>query len=542
MGSLLNIGTSALAAAQGSLTTISHNIANANTEGYSRQRAQLSTAGGLATGAGFFGRGVDLSGVQRQYDQFLTQALQGASAASASDAARAEGLRALDAVFAGADQGIGVALDELFGAAGDLANRPGDASARQVFIARVSAFSATLTAVGQRVADVASSADAGLALRVPEVNSRLSTIRRLNEQIARGGAGGQPPNDLLDQRDAEVQALSQSMAVQTVAQGDGSISLFLRSGAPLLVGSQQAQLVAAPDPSDPSCTGLRLESAGAAQWLDAAALGGGSLAGLMRVRDDDAARALREVGRIATVAASALNAQHAQGIDMDGAAGQALLRVPSPRAVPAAGNTSGGAVSCSVVNAAALQSSDYEVAFDNGNWTIMRTSDGRATSASSLPATVDGLAFGFAGTPAAGDTWLVRPFDAAATGLSALPLGTRQIATGAAGSSAPGSDNRNALALASLATSSLIGGQSLGDTYATLLAEVGSRVQAGVASETVSMRLRDDALARQQTVSGVNLDEEASDLLRFQQAYQASARIVQASQSLFEALLAATGR
>ena len=104
--SLLNIGSRALAAAQGSLATMSHNISNANTAGYSRQEAVLETAGGLFTGSGFFGRGVDLTSVRRQYDQFLTGAVQSSAAASAADKARADGLDSLDQLFANSDNGI----------------------------------------------------------------------------------------------------------------------------------------------------------------------------------------------------------------------------------------------------------------------------------------------------------------------------------------------------------------------------------------------------------------------------------------------------
>ena len=632
MSSLLNIGSSALAAAQGSLATISHNIANANTAGYSRQDAQLATAGGLYTGAGFFGRGVDVATVQRQYDQFLTQAVQGATAASAGDAARAEGLRALDAVFGDGEQGIGASLDSFFAAAGDLANRPADLSVRQVFLARAGQFASLVSGVGQRIRDVGATADSQLAQRAGEVNTHLGAIRRLNEQIARAATGGQPPNDLLDQRDQEVQALSSLMAVSRVPQDDGSIALFTKSGAPLLVGSQQATLSARPDPTDPSLAALQLDVGGTARWLDAGALGGGSLAGLMRLRDEDVAGALRQVGRIAQVVASAVNAQQALGVDTSGAAGQALFSIGGPASLPNAANTGSGVLTTTVSNAGALVASDYELSFAGGNYTIQRLSDGSTTTSSTLPASVDGLTFSATGTPAAGDRWQIRPFDAAATGLAARPLTARQLATGyaatvaaapgnqggasasgfaivqpgannalpvtitfntpptsfnvtglasgnltnvpytpgqpvpaapasyngwtmtldgtpAAGdrfdvraNAAPGSDNRNMLALGALAGAGLVAGQTLGDAYASLVADVGARVQAGQAAEAVSARLRDDAVTRQQNVAGVNLDEEASNLLRFQQAYQASARIVQASQSLFDALIAATGR
>lgn len=631
-GSLLNIGSRALSAAQGSLATVSHNIANVNTAGYSRQEAQLSTAGAQYTGSGFFGRGVDLTTVRRHYDQFLTAAVQAAGSTSAADAARASGLQALDKLFADGELGIGAALDQFFAAAGDLANRPADLSARQVFVAGASALAQRIAAVGAQIEGFAREADGRLVQQAAQVNTRLDEIAKLNEKIVLAQGLGQPPNDLLDQRDAALQSLGALMSVRTVTQDDGSLALFTPEGAPLLVGQQQSKLVAATDPNDPSRHALRLDVGTTSQWLDADAIGGGSLAGTLRLRDQDLPAAMNQVGRIAQVLASAANAQQALGVDMDGQPGAALFAVPGPQALASAANTGSGALAVTITNAGALQPSDYEVQWDGAAYQVTRLADGQVQSAASLPATIDGLQFSGSGAPAAGDRWQVRPFAAAATGIAARPLAARQVATAyaatvqpAAGSSgkatvsgfqvvrasadntlpvsitfnmppttfnvtglaggnltnvpytpgtrvpaapadyngwsltldglpaagdsfvvgantAPAADNRNAHALAGLGRAALADGATLNEAYAALLGDVGSRTQSAQAAADVSGRLQDEAVARQQNVAGVNLDEEAADLMRFQQAYQASARIIQASQNLFEALLSATGR
>ena len=134
------------------------------------------------------------------------------------------------------------------------------------------------------------------------------------------------------------------------------------------------------------------------------------------------------------------------------------------------------------------------------------------------PADYNGWTFTLDGAPAAGDSFNIKPV------------------------TSPGSDNRNALALGALASLGLVAGASLNESYAAMLGDVGTRVQSGRQSADVSSRLKAETLDRQQNVAGVNLDEEAANLLRYQQAYQASARIIQASQSLFDALLSATGR
>lgn len=551
---LLNIGSRALAAAQGSLATVSHNIANVNTGGYSRQQAQLATAGSQYTGAGFFGRGVDITTVRRQYDQFLTAAVQSAGSASAADAARARALEALDGLFADAEQGIGASLDAFFSAAGDLASRPADLSARQVFVARADQLAQRITGIGRQVVALRAEADSRLAPEAVQVDNRLAEIARLNAQVVLAQGSGQVANDLLDQRDAAVQALGALLAVQVVQQDDGALDLFTAGGATLLVGQQRATLEAVPDPDDASKHGLRLTLGSVSQWLDADAVGGGSLAGTLRFRDEDAPAVLEQVGRIAQGLASAVNAQQALGVDMDGQPGTPLFTVRTE-------SLAASATSLSVRPLSARQvATGYAATVEAGeaNRGGVRASGFavvRAAAANTLPVTItfsdppDSFTVsGVNGLPpftvpyASGQRIPAAPADynGWTLTLQGEPVAGDSFSIGA--TKAPGADNRNALALAALADEGLAGGATLNESYAALLGDVGSCTQATQAAADVSARLHDESVARQQAVSGVNLDEEAADLLRFQQAYQASARIIQASQSLFESLLSATAR
>ncbi len=634
--SLLNIGNRSLAAAQGSLGTIAHNIANANTPGYSRQEAVLQTAGGMYTGAGFFGRGVEMTTVRRQYDQFLAASVQTGASRAAFDTARAGALDGLDAVFSDPELGIGAAVDAMFAAAGDVANRPGDLSARQAFLSRTSQLAQRMGAVGAQLKQLGQEANARIGGSAGLINKQLGEIRSLNESIARAQVSGQPPNDLLDQRDAALLALNGLLPVTSVAASDGSLSLFTASGAALLVGSQQSTISAIPDPSDTTRTALQLSRGGVSQVLDEATLGsgtgGGSVAGLMHFRDQDLASAINQVGRLAIVAADQLNSQQARGVDASGVQGQPLLAVAGAVVRNNTTNAGSGALGVTVADSSALKASDYRVDWDSGAYTVTRLADGNQTTAVIFPAVIDGLNFTAAGAPANGDSFMVQPFSAAATGLTARPLAPSQLATGYAATAeatatnkgtgsitgfavlqhsantalpvtisfnnppttfnvtglasgnltnvpytagqtvpgapasyngwamvmdgaavagdsftvkpnaAPGQDNRNALALGALADAAGVNGATLNEAYAALVGDAGVRVQGARDVAAVSQQMQADASTRMQNVSGVNLDEEAANLLRYQQAYQASAKIIQASQTLFEALLSATGR
>lgn len=628
--SLMNIGVRGLSAAQGSLATVSHNIANANTAGYSRQEAVLSTGLAQRTGMGFFGSGVDVSTVRRNYDQFLGGALQSIGSQAAGDRARAEALAQLDSLFADPELGVGAAMDDVFSAIGDVANRPGDMAARQALLSRLDQAAQRFNSLGAQLDALSSQADARLTHEAGLANERIGEIRRLNEQIARLQGNGHLPNDLLDQREQALMSLGALMTVRSVAADDGTLNLFTPNGAPLLVGQQQAVLSTAADPADPSRVALRLTTGATTQWLDEGALGGGSLAGTLRFRNGDLASTSAQLGRLAYSMASQLNAQQALGVDASGAPGQPLFTFGAPVSRAHSGNTSTATLGASVADATQLRASDYRVSWDGAAYQVTRLSDQHSFPAGALPATFDGLNFEPGGTPAAGDSWLVQPFEQVASSLRALPLAPAQLATGyaampqpgtdntgsariasfamvsagaqntqavaitfndppttfnvtgvagvpggtltnvaftpgqaidyngwrltldgnaAAGdrfdiqrTTSPAADNRNALALGRIANLATVEGATLNEGYAGLVAHVGTRVQSGSSLADVSGRMEAETLARREGVSGVNLDEEAANLLRFQQAYQACAKIIQASQSLFDSLLSATGR
>lgn len=629
--SLLNIGSRSLAAAQAALGTISHNIANVNTPGYSRQEAVLSTAAGQFTGAGFLGRGVDVTTVRRQYDQFLVAAMQANTSQASADSARSAALQELDGLFANPDLGVGAAIDDVLSAAGDMANRPADMSARQSYLGRIDQLAGRFTSMGSQLKALGDQTNDRIAYAAAQTNSRLTEIRALNTRIAEALASGQPPNDLLDQRDAALQGLQQWVSVTTVTAADGSLSIFGTQGAALLVGNHQAEVRVATDAGDPSRPSLELRSGMTVQAIDGA-LVGGTIGGLFQFRDTDLDATQNSLGRLAIVIADQLNSRQSVGVDSAGTPGRALFTVPAPRSVADNSNAGSGTLSITVADSAQLKASDYRLEWNGAAYTITRLQDGQTTTTSMVPATVDGLTFTMAGIPAAGDGYSVQPFRNAAAGIRTNSLSPKELATayaasaemaannagsakvtgfqvvrqtadttlpvaitfnnpptsfnvtGLAGGDAlnvpfvpgsrlpaspadyngwilslegvpaagdsltisktttPASDNRNALALNGLADSPAVDGSTVSEAYASLIGEVGGRVQGARGAAAASTQFLEEATARKERLSGVNLDEEAANLLRYQQAYQASAKIIQASQSVFDALLAAVGR
>src|SRR5690349_15855883 len=133
---LMSIGIRAMFANQAALQTTGHNIANANVAGYSRQSVELATAQGQFTGAGFFGKGVDVQTVNRAYNTFLTQQAASSSSVASADKARLDQLQLLEKVFPTGDAGLGATANRFLDAWGDVSINPSDPSARQVLMSR----------------------------------------------------------------------------------------------------------------------------------------------------------------------------------------------------------------------------------------------------------------------------------------------------------------------------------------------------------------------------------------------------------------------
>jgi len=625
-GSLIGIAVTGLNSAQGGLVTTGHNISNVNTPGYSRQQVVQAPNPPQASGAGFFGTGSNIQTVRRAYDEFLaTQGLSAQASASQWDAALSQ-LRNVDQLLSDTDVGVIPALNALFKAVNDVAANPADAAARQSMLSASQAMAGRVQDLDARLQRLGGQNEQQIASTVNAINTLGAQIAQLNDRIAvASGGAAQPPNDLLDHRDALVTDLNKLVRANVVTQGDGSLNVFLGNGQALVVGTRAYALGTAPDALDPSRLSIGLQSGNTLLGFRAEDLDGGELGGLLTFRENTLNPARNALGRIAMVLAVNFNTQHKLGLDSSGQFGADVFSAGAPQAYAASTNLGSAQLAASVTNYAALTDSDYRVQWDGTNWNVTRLADNNLQSFASLPQTVDGLAISVgSGAATAGDSFLVLPTRAGAAGFAALltrpdqiaaaaPMrtsaaggntGTGSIAAGqvigpaananlrqtviltftAAGtfdvngvgtgnplgvayasgapisyngwtisiSGAPaagdtftvasntsaGGDNRNVALLARLQTSALVGnGATLNDAYGQLLARVGNATHEADLSSTAQGRLLEETQARQASLSGVNLDEEAANLLRYQQAYQAAGKLVSVASLLFDTLL-----
>ncbi len=628
-GNVFSIGLTGLNAAQSHLATAGHNIANAATPGFHRQRVELQNGIPQASGEGFFGTGVDVATVNRIYSEFLDNQVSAALGRQAYLDTYRDEIAQIDNLLADANAGLTPALSEFFDSVHEVGTDPESAASRQAMLSGASTLVSRFRALEGRVSQMYAAANGQITDTVTAINGLATEIARLNQSVivAEGAAGGHAANDLRDQRDAVIAELNRLTGVSTVAQSDGSLNVMIGNGQNLVVGSRALALATSVSREDPKRLEIGYTSASGTAIITSS-LTGGELGAMLAFQRDAAAPTLNNLGRIATALAFDFNQQHRLGQDLNGAPGADFFTVPTPVVIARNGNTGSALLDAQVVDAAALTLSDYRIAYNAGNFTVTRVSDASVSIYASLPQTIDGVRVSLAsGAPANGDSFLVQPTRAGARDIAVRLVDGSEIAAAAPIRSAAGagntgsaaitagtvngppptnvnllqpvtitftgpnsydvsgtgtgnpaglvyvpggnishngwtvaisgsvragdtftvtpnsggiSDNRNANLLAALQNTKTIGGAvaTYQGAYSQSVASIGARTRevqvAAAAQETLVTQTK----TTQQSLSGVNLDEEAANLIRYQQMYQACGKVIEIASKLFDSLLA----
>jgi flagellar hook-associated protein 1 FlgK len=447
MGSspLMSLGVKAMTANYAALQTTGHNIANANVAGYSRQRTELATSQGQFTGAGFFGRGVDVVSVTRSYDGYLTREATNGRAMAAMDSARLTQLQRLETVFQSGELGLGNATSDLMNAMVDLSSQPADAASRRVVLARAGDLAARFSEAGAALDTVQAGVTADLRAAVADINSLAKSIAQANQRVAELQGLGQPANDVLDERDRLISNLAEQVHVTRMDTQDGSVSVFVGGGQRLVLGSQASALSVLQDPADPTRAAVGLREGGVQRTLEPASLGGGAITGLLRFQNEDLVQAQTQVGQLAAALGGAVNLQQMRGINMQQPFGAvpsaALFGMGAPRALASSTNVRDASgqplatVSITITDPSALQASEYDLredAANPGTMLLTRLFDGQTTTVAG-GSVVDGMQIDFGSVPPqTGDRFLLQPVSRAANGMTRLLDDPRDIAAASA--------------------------------------------------------------------------------------------------------------
>jgi flagellar hook-associated protein 1 FlgK len=647
MASILSVGQSALAAAQAGLATTGHNIANASTPGYSRQIVIQTSAGSQNTGAGYIGKGANVTDVKRIYNELLAGQVRTAQSAQMQSQTYYSQISMIDNVLADTAGGVSPALQDFFKGIQSLASNVNVPGARQSALSSAEAMAARFQSLDGQLRELKQGLNGQISASVDTINAHATQIAKLNDAIekAMGNNEGKAPNDLLDQRDHAISELSKEVKVDVVKQGN-SYNVFIGNGQPLVVGAKPQQLTINPSSTDQSRFGIAYQaSSGELVPLDETLFTGGKLGGLFAFRSSTLDVAQNSLGRVAVGLAMTFNAQHRLGQDQTGALGGDFFVAGAPRVDASIRNNQTlpvGDVDATITDPSKLTTSDYKVAYDGTNYTVTRLSDSKEMyNDTTFPegVEVDGVTLSEGSPITAGDEFIVRPtvdgaknfavaikdiskiaagvpvrtsastentgsgkisngsvtstdaagmnitveFEAgppatfsgfdpleevvvtSATGTkTTYPAGTTDIpytdgdtfetdgfsftitgtpADGDEFSVSPNTggvgDTRNAVLLGALQTTNTLGNKSATyqGAYAQLVSMVGNKTREMEVTSRAEMAYLEQAVTTHEAESGVNLDEEATNLLRYQQAYQAAAKVMQTAGTLFDTLL-----
>lgn len=626
MTDLFGIGTSALQAFQRALSTTGHNIANVNTAGFSRQSVEFSTLPPEYAGLGFLGTGAKISSVQRNYDRFVVEQVRTSQSSVTQQQTLFELSAQIDNLLGDPATSLSTGLQSFFNSVQGVADDPTSTAARQVMLTEGETLSERFHHLYQGLEDSRERTNVQIRTTVAEVNSLATNIAELNEDItnALGQSGGQPPNDLLDQRDVLIEELAQRISVTTLAQDDGSLSVFVGSGQSLVLGNQTSTLTATPLGGDPGRLDIGVTVPGATIPITDL-ISGGELGGLFEFRNKVLDPSQSALGNVSIGLASVFNEQHRQGMDLGGVVGRDFFVLPQATAISGSGNAGPGPVTVGFDDVGQLTTDEYQLDFDGSVWNLRRISDGQTVAFESGSGTafdpyiVNGLSIVTDPSAVAGDRYFIQPSRYGADQIQLALSDGRQIAAAAAhyteaasanagdaqvsaaqvldptdsnllstvnivfddpsnyrvnggvslpytsgadidvngfrvqisGNSQAGDtftvvsnsggvgDNSNTLQLSGLQQSLSLrsGTASFDDAYSEIIADVGTRTaQAGI-NASVQQQLLEQAQATRESISGVNLDEEAANLLRFQQAYQAAAQMISVADDMFDTLI-----
>lgn len=419
---LLGIGISGLLAAQKALSTVGHNVANVNTEGYSRQSVDLATRDPQYTGGGFIGRGVEVVNIRRSYDQFLTNEIRDTTA-SLKEFERFSMLASqVDNLLADPQGSLSPALQGFFNSVQDVSNAPASIPARQAMLASAETLVDRFVFFEQRLTEQYANVNTQLSSLVAEVNSLAASLAETNRALvdANGNNSSQVANDLLDRRDNTLAKLAELVTVKSVPQDDGSVNVFIGSGQVLVNGYESQTLSLVDNKFDSSRSELAI-TVGPSTVEVSSQIRGGALAGVLDFRNRILDATKSALGRIALGLANDFNAQHRLGMDLNGQLGEDFfsidgLAAPGIAALASEDNTGGAAVSIQVTDTSALTTSDYRLTYlGSDRFRLQRMSDGTTTSidaSAGYPYTateVDGFTITIDSEPDIRDSFLVQP-------------------------------------------------------------------------------------------------------------------------------------
>jgi flagellar hook-associated protein 1 FlgK len=453
---IMSLAGQALMTQQLAISVTSHNIANVNTPGYSRQQLIMTTNTPLDSSIGLIGNGVSGEAIERIYDRFLSAQISNESQGLGRWDAQKDAVELVEIIFNEADgSGLSQSMSKFWDAWQSLTNNPAGTTERQVLVTASQVLATTFNYLSSDLSQSRQDLDLAIQATVADINRLSEQLADLNEKIISSEAGSLSANDYRDQRDLVLKELSELIDTNTFEDANGAVSVLVANGRPLVTAGQFWQLS-----TETNAAGLQ-----DVVWVDQAGnttnitadISGGKLKGYLEVRDGVIVDYINRLDTLAQTLMTEVNSAHQSGFALDGSAGEAFF--------------------------AGTGAADLEV---NPN---------------------------IAGNPVL-------------------------VAAAADALTVPG-DNRKAIEIANLQYQLVMSANTVtyNDYYSSLVRDVGNEVLISEAYYNHQSDMMAQLEKQRESVSGVSLDEEMINLIKFQNAYTAAAKLITTADEMMQTVL-----
>ena len=418
MADLLSTGISGVRTYQRALATVGNNIANVDTEGYSRQRLEIQESSSSSEGSLNIGNGARAVRVQRSYDSFVVENLRSSQSQLTKHQATLEYVTQLENILADKQLSLSTSLDGFFSAVQEVSLSPSSVAARQNMLNAAESTVAQFTSVGTQLSSIEESSYSDLTGQVSALNQFADQLASINVSLNRVNSINKQPNELLDQRDTLIQDMSKLLRVHAVEKNNGAVDIHIgdvASGQYLVQGNKGSTLGIERSATNPDKAVLMLDPFMSPQAVTQVV--GGSIAGISEFRQNSLTILRDELDTLTQVFVGQVNDTHALGIDAQGNFGGDLFSVGNIYAVTPGLNKGTGFVTVSALPNAKIERLTMDLTYSDSKklWTLTDTVSKKAvTGVTEL--TMGGVKVTLSGVPKDGDTFSLtstkRPIDA----------------------------------------------------------------------------------------------------------------------------------
>ncbi|MFQ5454945.1 MAG: flagellar hook-associated protein FlgK [Nitrospirota bacterium] len=546
---IFDIGKRALLANQRALLVTSHNIANINTPGYTRQEVIFEEAVPFNAQPGQIGSGMKITKINRIFDKFIELQMNAESQNFGNAEIKKNILQRVEVIFKESDKsGINNAISQLFNAFHDLSLNPDGATERSVVLSRGEILSTLLNKSYSDLSQIQQDLNTQLKSVISEVNDLASQIADLNEKISRTIIDGQEPNDYRDKRNVLLNELGQKTDISYFEDSLGQVTVMIGGQYPIVEARSSASLVGINKTDNSGFINIGIDM-GNGNTIDITNnISNGSISGLLYLRDTMIPKLTDDINLLSASLTKEINIQHRNGYDLNSNTGNDFFSSLSITSKSKASNNGSASIgSGSILSLSSLTLHNYEIRFTSPTaFDIVDVTSGSAVSSgntytSGANIDFDGIRVVITdgtGTPQTGDIFTVSSTENAAKDIGVAITDTNTIAASSSSAGLPG-DNGNALLLAELENSLVLSNST--DTfngfYNSIAEWTGAESRKAQDSFTIQELIQQELGNMREEVSGVSLDEETANLIKFQQAFEAGARLITMADELLQTIV-----